>query len=95
MIHQPMGGMQGQVSDMEISFNLTKSLQKQLYAVLADHTGQDYDIIEQDTLRDNWMTSDEAKSYGLVDEVLARANPRKIQPEESKNSSKKTSDKKK
>ncbi|MEM1322120.1 MAG: ATP-dependent Clp protease proteolytic subunit [Bacteroidota bacterium] len=77
MIHQPLGGMQGQVSDMEISYNLIKQLQKQLYDILSHHTGQPYDKISEDCDRDNWMTSDEAKEYGLVDEVLDRSNPRK------------------
>ena len=69
--------MQGQVSDMEISFNLTKQLQKQLYDILAHHTGQPYEKIEQDCDRDKWLLSQEAKAYGLVDEVLERNNPRK------------------
>jgi ATP-dependent Clp protease protease subunit len=77
MIHQPMGGMQGQVADMEISYKLIKDLQKQLYDILVYHTGQDYAKIEADCDRDNWMTSTEAKNYGLVDEVLDRKNPRK------------------
>jgi len=72
MIHQPLGGMQGQVTDMEISYNLIKSLQKELYDILAKHTGQKYDKIEEDCERDNWMTATEAKEYGLIDEVLAR-----------------------
>ena len=72
MIHQPLGGMQGQVTDMEISYKLIKQMQKELYTVLSNHTGQPYDIIEKDCLRDNWMTSAEAKEYGLVDEVLTR-----------------------
>lgn len=72
MIHQPLGGMQGQVTDMEISYNLIKKLQKELYDILAKHTGQDYDKIFEDCKRDNWMTSGEAKEYGLVDEVLVR-----------------------
>ena len=72
MIHQPLGGMQGQVSDMEISYKLIKSMQKELYDILANHTGQPYDIIEKDCDRDNWMTANEAKAYGLVDEVLDR-----------------------
>ncbi|MBP7272614.1 MAG: ATP-dependent Clp protease proteolytic subunit [Saprospiraceae bacterium] len=76
MIHQPLGGMQGQVSDMEISYRLTKDLQKQLYDILAHHTAQPYDKIEKDCDRDNWMRSEEAKEYGLVDEVLSRNNPR-------------------
>jgi len=78
MIHQPLGGMQGQVSDMEISYKLIKSLQKELYDILAHHTGQKYEVIEKDSDRDNWMTAHEAKDYGLVDEVLDRKNPRKI-----------------
>ncbi len=77
MIHQPLGGFQGQVSDMEISFNLTKQLQKELYDILSTHTGQTYDAITRDCDRDNWMKAEEAKAYGLVDEVLSRANPRK------------------
>jgi ATP-dependent Clp protease protease subunit len=76
MIHQPLGGMQGQVTDMEIYYNLIKEQQKALYDILAHHTGQDYDTIEKDCERDNWMTSEEAKNYGLIDEVLARTNPR-------------------
>lgn len=72
MIHQPLGGMQGQVSDMEISYKLIKQMQKELYDILANHTGQEYDKISADCDRDNWMTSREAKEYGLVDEVLDR-----------------------
>lgn len=74
MIHQPMGGMQGQVSDMEISYRLIKDLQKELYEIMSLHTGKDYAQIEKDSDRDNWMRGDEAKEYGLVDEVLVR-NP--------------------
>lgn len=79
MIHQPLGGMQGQVSDMEISYKLIKSLQKELYDILSHHSGQKYATIEKDSDRDNWMTAQEAKEYGLVDEVLDRKNPRKTQ----------------
>lgn len=74
MIHQPSGGMQGQFSDMEISYNLIRTLKKELYEILAHHTGQDYDTIEKDSDRDKWMVASEAKEYGLVDEVLARAS---------------------
>jgi len=77
MIHQPMGGVQGQVSDIEISYKLIKKMQKSLYDVLANHTGQPYDKIMEDCDRDNWMGGEEAKEYGLVDEVLDRKNPRK------------------
>jgi len=72
MIHQPMGGMQGQVSDMEINYKLIKQLQKELYDIIAFHTGQEYDKVYEDCDRDNWMTAKEAKEYGLVDEVLAK-----------------------
>ncbi len=77
MIHQPLGGMQGQVSDMEISYKLIKDMQKELYDILAHHTGQSYETIEKDCDRDNWMIAAEAKKYGLIDEVLDRNNPRK------------------
>ncbi len=72
MIHQPLGGMQGQVSDMEISYKLIKDMQRQLYEILALHTGQPYEKIEEDCDRDNWMRAEEAKAYGIIDEVLAR-----------------------
>lgn len=72
MIHQPSGGMQGQFSDMEISYQLIKTMKKELYEILAYHTEQSYEKIEQDCDRDNWMVASEAKEYGLVDEVLVR-----------------------
>jgi len=77
MIHQPSGGAQGQVSDIEISYKLIKQMQDELYKILAQHTGQDYDKIEHDSDRDHWMKAEEAKEYGLVDEVLNRKSPRK------------------
>jgi ATP-dependent Clp protease, protease subunit len=73
MIHQPSGGMQGQFSDMEISYNLIKSMRNELYDIMAKHTGKSFDEIEKDSDRDNWMTANEAKDYGLVDEVLTRS----------------------
>lgn len=72
MIHQPSGGMQGQFSDMEISYNLIKELRNELYHIYVRHTEQPFDKVEEDCLRDKWMTSTEAKEYGLVDEVLDR-----------------------
>lgn len=78
MIHQPLGGMQGQVSDMEIYYKLVKEQQKVLYDILAKHTGQDYDKILADCDRDNWMKAEEAKEYGLVDEVLTRPGLSKV-----------------
>ncbi len=70
MIHQPMSGMQGQASDMEISLKQTLSVKKDLYDILANHSGQSYDRIEKDSDRDYWMRAEEAKAYGLIDEVL-------------------------
>lgn len=70
MIHQPMGGMRGQFSDMEISYNLVREMQKQLYNIYVEHTGQPYDKIVKDCDRDNWMTADQALEYRIIDEVL-------------------------
>lgn len=77
MIHQPSGGMQGQFSDMEISYQLIKQLRKELYDIMAHHTGKKFEDIEKDSDRDNWMSATDAKEYGLVDEVLTRDNARK------------------
>jgi ATP-dependent Clp protease, protease subunit len=72
MIHQPMSGMQGQASDMEISLKQTLSVKKDLYDILAKHSGKSYEKIEKDSDRDYWMRAEEAKEYGLIDEVLVR-----------------------
>ena len=72
MIHQPSGGMQGQVSDMEINYKLFKEMQSELYSILSIRTGQTYERIEKDCDRDHWFRSQEAKAYGLVDEVLIK-----------------------
>lgn len=72
MIHQPMSGMQGQASDMEISLRQTLEIKKDLYNILAKHSGQKYEKIEKDSDRDYWMRAAEAKEYGLIDEVLER-----------------------
>lgn len=77
MIHQPLGGMQGQVTEMEITYRLIKAMQKDLYEILASCTGQEYDTIAKDCERDNWMTATEAKEYGLIDEVLERTTAKK------------------
>ncbi|MBK9014584.1 MAG: ATP-dependent Clp protease proteolytic subunit [Saprospiraceae bacterium] len=77
MIHQPLGGMQGQVTEMEITYRLIKAMQKDLYEILSEHTGQDYDTIAKDCERDNWMTATEARTYGLIDEVLDRPHMKK------------------
>lgn len=72
MIHQPSGGAQGQMSDVEITYNLMKKMQRNLYNILAEHTGKTLEEIDRDSNRDNWMTGEEAKTYGLIDEVLSR-----------------------
>lgn len=72
MIHQPSGGMQGQFSDMEISYNLIKTMKYELYEIMAAHTGKSVEQIEKDCDRDNWLKAEEAKEYGLIDEVLSR-----------------------
>jgi len=75
MIHQPLGGAQGQASDIEITAREIGKLKKELYDIIALHTKQDYDKVHADSDRDYWMTSEEAKDYGMVDEVLLR-NPK-------------------
>ncbi|MFZ6666299.1 ClpP family protease [Peijinzhouia sedimentorum] len=72
MIHQPMSGMQGQASDMEIALRQTLEVKKDLYEILSKHSGQSYDKIEKDSDRDYWMRAAEAKEYGLIDEVLEK-----------------------
>lgn len=77
MIHQPSGGMQGQASDMEIQYNFMKTLQKDLYEILARHSGRTYEDIHNDSDRDKWMRGEEAKEYGLIDEVLTGSPEKK------------------
>ena len=72
MIHQPLGGAQGQASDIEITYKEISKLKKELYDILSKHSGQPYDKIEADSDRDYWMTAHEAKEYGMIDEVLGR-----------------------
>lgn len=76
MIHQPSGGAEGQASDIEITAKEIRKLKTELYEIIAYHSSQPYDKVEKDSDRDYWMNSDEAKAYGLVDEVLLR-NPKK------------------
>ena len=72
MIHQPSGGMHGQSTDMEITLKQMQDLRKDLYNILSLHTGKTYEQIEKDSDRDKWMKSEEAKDYGIIDEVLVR-----------------------
>jgi ATP-dependent Clp protease protease subunit len=74
MIHQPMGGAQGQASDIEITAREIQKLKKELYTIIAEHSGNPFERIEQDSDRDYWMTAQEAKEYGMIDEVLIKAN---------------------
>lgn len=70
MIHQPLGGAQGQVSDMEITLKEILKLKDELYSIISHHSGQPFERIQKDGERDYWMTSVQAKEYGMVDEVL-------------------------
>ena len=72
MIHQPMGGAQGQVSDMEITLKEVIKLKTELYEIIAEHSGQTIEKVEEDSDRDYWMMANEAKAYGMIDEVLTR-----------------------
>src|SRR5690606_17894072 len=72
MIHQPMSGMQGQVSDMEITLKETLKVKEELYNIIAKHSGKTYNQIEKDSDRDYWMSSSQAKEYGMIDEILVR-----------------------
>ncbi|BEV06484.1 MULTISPECIES: ATP-dependent Clp endopeptidase proteolytic subunit ClpP [Chryseobacterium] len=77
MIHQPSGGAQGVASDMEINLREMLKLKKELYEIISEHSGQTYDWVEKASDRDYWMTSEEAKGYGMVDEVLQRSKDKK------------------
>ncbi len=77
MIHQPLGGAQGQASDIEITAREILKLKVELYQILAKHSGKDLKTIEQNSDRDYWMKADEAKNYGLIDEVLEKKTPTK------------------
>ena len=72
MIHQPSGGMQGQSTDMEITLKQMQELRKDLYTILSNHTGKSYKEIQKDSDRDKWMRAEEAKKYGIIDEILIR-----------------------
>ena len=72
MIHQPSGGARGQASDIEITAREILILKEELYAIISKHSGQDYEKIYEDSDRDYWMKADQAKAYGMIDEVLSR-----------------------
>jgi ATP-dependent Clp protease protease subunit len=72
MMHQPMGGMQGQATDMEITVRQIVKIKEELYRIIARHTGKPFEDIERDSDRDYWMTAPEALEYGMIDEVLLK-----------------------
>ncbi|MEN8123529.1 MAG: ATP-dependent Clp endopeptidase proteolytic subunit ClpP [Bacteroidota bacterium] len=72
MIHQPMGGAQGQASDIEITAREILKLKEELYQIIAKHSGQKFEKVQEDSDRDYWMKSEEAKKYGMIDEILTR-----------------------
>ena len=74
MIHQPMGGIQGQASDIEITAKEILKLKDELYQIISDHSGQTVQKIRQDADRDYWMTAEEALQYGMIDKVYRREN---------------------
>ena len=71
MIHQPLGGMQGQASDIEIAAKEILRVKGELYKIISDHSGQPLEVIERDSDRDKWMTATEAQTYGMIDKVLS------------------------
>jgi ATP-dependent Clp protease protease subunit len=70
MIHQPSGGVQGNASEIEITMGEIKKLQHELYSIIAKHSGQDYQRVFEASDRDHWMKAHEAKTFGMIDEVL-------------------------
>ena len=72
MIHQPLGGVHGQASDIEITAREIQKLKKELFQIISDHSGKSYDEVWKDSDRDYWMTATEAKEYGMIDEVLEK-----------------------
>ena len=72
MIHQPMGGADGQATDMEITVREILKLKKELYEIIAKHSGQPFEQVEKDSDRDHWFTAEEALQYGMIDEVLTK-----------------------
>jgi ATP-dependent Clp protease protease subunit len=77
MIHQPMGGAQGQASDIEITAREILKIKAELYNIISEHTGKSLKQIEKDSDRDYWMTSEEALKYGMIDEILVRDKAKK------------------
>ena len=74
MIHQPLGGIGGKASDIQISINEIRKIKDELYEIIANHSGQPLEKVQEDSDRDYWMRAREAKEYGMIDEVLERTN---------------------
>ena len=72
MIHQPLGGVQGQASDIEITAREIKKIKNELYQIISEHSGQSFETVWEDGDRDHWMIADEALKYGMIDEVLTK-----------------------
>jgi len=72
MIHQPLGGVQGQASDIEITAREINKVKKELYTIISDHSGKPFEQVEKDSDRDYWMTSTEAKEYGMIDSIMIK-----------------------
>ena len=72
MIHQPLGGVQGQASDIEIEAREIQKYKKELYNIIAEHSHQPFDKVWQDSDRNYWMTADEAKEYGMIDQIMVK-----------------------
>ena len=85
MIHQPMGGISGQASDIEITSREILKLKQELYTIISDHSGQPYDKVYADSDRDYWMTAAEAKEYGMIDKVLVREKSTVVDQENKTN----------
>ena len=77
MIHQPLGGAQGQATEIEIAAKRILFLREKLNAILSERTGQPVDVIAKDTERDNFMTAERAKEYGLIDHIITRSDMKK------------------
>ena len=72
LIHQPLSGVQGQASDMEIAVREVLRVKDELYRIISEHSGKPYDVISRDSDRDYWMNAQEAQEYGMVDEIMKR-----------------------
>jgi ATP-dependent Clp protease protease subunit len=72
MIHQPLGGAEGQASDIEITAREIQKLKKELYEIISVHSGKPYDDVWRDSDRDFWMTAEESKAYGMIDDILVK-----------------------